>query len=166
MPPKGVLNSPRRLGCVESHRNGYSLRILMREHGGNVRGPTRATRAEAAEDLAKARQCTTRKDIVDFVGALSQANGPVATELLSEEWPSPAVLGLCPNVASSVSASGQATAVVTPTAPSPQAVTLRGLNIQYPFSRLILLGAKSIEARRYALGHRNIASVGGRIIFD
>ena len=129
MPQKGVLNSPRRLGCVENQGNGYRLQINVAEHGGHVRGPTRATRAEAEEDLAKARQCTTRKDMVDFVGALSQANGPVA-------------------------------------APSPQAVTLRGLNIQYPFSRLILLGAKSIEARRYALGHRNIACVGGRIIFD
>ena len=39
-------------------------------------------------------------------------------------------------------------------------MTLRGLNIQYPFSQLIMLGAKTIEARTYALGHRSIAHAG------
>lgn len=39
-----------------------------------------------------------------------------------------------------------------------QQLTLRGLNIQYPFSQLILLGAKPVEARGYPLGHRNIAN--------
>ena len=38
-----------------------------------------------------------------------------------------------------------------------QKLTLRGINIQYPFSRLILSGVKSVEARRYPLGHRNLA---------
>ena len=37
-------------------------------------------------------------------------------------------------------------------------MSLRGINIQYPFSRLILLGVKSIEARTFPLGHRNIAT--------
>ena len=36
-------------------------------------------------------------------------------------------------------------------------LVLRGLNIQYPFSRLILAGHKDIEVRNYPLGHRNIA---------
>jgi hypothetical protein len=36
-------------------------------------------------------------------------------------------------------------------------LTLRGMNIQYPFSRLILSGVKSVECRRYPLGHRNLA---------
>ena len=39
-----------------------------------------------------------------------------------------------------------------------QELTLRGLNIQYPFSRLILQGVKTIEARTFPLGHRNIAN--------
>ncbi len=41
-------------------------------------------------------------------------------------------------------------------------VTWRCLNVQYPFSQLILSGAKSIEARRYPLGHRSgsIANAG------
>ena len=42
-------------------------------------------------------------------------------------------------------------------------LTLRGLNIQYPFSQLILAGAKTIEARSYPLGHRNIARPGERL---
>ena len=36
-------------------------------------------------------------------------------------------------------------------------LVLRGLNIQYPFSRLILAGLKDTEVRDYALGYRNIA---------
>jgi len=35
---------------------------------------------------------------------------------------------------------------------------LRGLNIQYPFSQLILSGVKLVEARRYPLGYRDIAA--------
>ena len=35
---------------------------------------------------------------------------------------------------------------------------LRGLNIQYPFSQLILAKVKDTEVRDYALGHRNIAN--------
>ena len=51
---------------------------------------------------------------------------------------------------------------VTAASPLTQAqqLTMRGLNIQYPFSRLIMLGAKTIEARTYALGHRSIAHAG------
>ena len=39
----------------------------------------------------------------------------------------------------------------------PVRLLLRGLNIQYPFSRLILAGLKDTEVRDYALGYRNIA---------
>ena len=40
---------------------------------------------------------------------------------------------------------------------SPRALCLRGLNVQWPFSQLLLLGRKTTEVRGYALGHRNIA---------
>ena len=40
---------------------------------------------------------------------------------------------------------------------TPSELSLRGINIQYPFSRLILSGVKSVECRRYPLGHRNLA---------
>ena len=36
-------------------------------------------------------------------------------------------------------------------------LSLPGLNINWPFSQLILAGVKTIETRTYALGHRNIA---------
>ena len=39
----------------------------------------------------------------------------------------------------------------------------RGLNVQWPFSQLILCGAKSIEVRNYALGHRCIAKAGEEV---
>ena len=37
---------------------------------------------------------------------------------------------------------------------------LRGLNIQWPFSQLLLAGLKRVEVRRYGLGHKNIAHAG------
>ena len=63
---------------------------------------------------------------------------------------------------SAASASG----VEGPAAPprtQAQQLTLRGLDIQYPFSRLIMSGAKTIEARSYALGHRGIAQAGEKM---
>ena len=48
---------------------------------------------------------------------------------------------------------------VATVAPS-ETPTLRGLNIQWPFSQLIMHGAKTTEARRYQLGHLNIAQAG------
>jgi hypothetical protein len=36
-------------------------------------------------------------------------------------------------------------------------LSLPGLNIQWPFTQLILAGVKTIEVRTYELGHRNIA---------
>ena len=39
-------------------------------------------------------------------------------------------------------------------------LTLPGLNVQWPFSQLLLAGLKSAEVRGYALGHRNIARAG------
>ena len=50
--------------------------------------------------------------------------------------------------------------VVDPGATLSQQLTLRGLNINWPFSQLLLLGAKTVEARRFPLGHRNIAHAG------
>ncbi len=39
-------------------------------------------------------------------------------------------------------------------------LALPGLNVQWPFSQLMLAGAKTCETRGYALGHRNIAWAG------
>ena len=45
-----------------------------------------------------------------------------------------------------------------PLTTSAETVCMRGLNIQWPFSQLILMGAKSEEVRAYDLGHRNICN--------
>ena len=39
---------------------------------------------------------------------------------------------------------------------TPSELSLRGINIQYPFSRLILFGVKTVEVRTYPLGDRNL----------
>ena len=52
---------------------------------------------------------------------------------------------------------GRQQASVLEKTPVLEQLTLRGMNIQYPFSRLILSGVKSVECRRYPLGHRNLA---------
>ena len=39
---------------------------------------------------------------------------------------------------------------------TPSELSLRGINIQYPFSRLILSGVKTVEVRTYRLGDRNL----------
>ncbi len=43
---------------------------------------------------------------------------------------------------------------------APVTLMLRGLNIQWPFSQLLLQGAKVDEVRAYELGHRGIAKAG------
>lgn len=45
-----------------------------------------------------------------------------------------------------------------PLTASADTLCMRGLNIQWPFSQLILMGAKSEEVRAYDLGHRNICN--------
>ena len=42
---------------------------------------------------------------------------------------------------------------------TPSELSLRGINIQYPFSRLILFGVKTVEVRTYRLGDRNLGGV-------
>ena len=42
---------------------------------------------------------------------------------------------------------------------TPSELSLRGINIQYPFSRLILSGVKTVEVRTYRLGDRNLGGV-------
>ena len=47
----------------------------------------------------------------------------------------------------------------------PQRQAFRGINIQWPFSDLILKGVKTAEARKYPLGHRNIAQANEELWF-
>ena len=91
----------------------------------------RARAADAEDDLALLRACETRGGIP---GLLARLPAGVASIKL-------------PPVASG-------------SGPSRMSLLLRGLNIQYPFSRLILAGLKDTEVRDYALGYRNIAHPG------
>ena len=47
-------------------------------------------------------------------------------------------------------------AEATPT--TKETPTLRGINIQWPFSQLLLMGVKTQEVRRYDLGHRGMCA--------
>jgi hypothetical protein len=104
------------------------------------------------------------------------ANQPALSprKRLRQKSSAPAAPGLCHSAAGGSSIIEQATSTTTPAAPGlcpsaaeshdsqplrlAQQLTLRGLNIQYPFSQLMLLGAKTIEARTFPLGHRKIAN--------
>ena len=88
----------------------------------------RARAADREDDLALLRACETRGGIP---GLLARLPAGVASIKL-------------PPLASG-------------SGPSRMSLLLRGLNIQYPFSRLILAGLKDTEVRDYALGYRNIA---------
>ena len=44
-----------------------------------------------------------------------------------------------------------------------QRMSLCGLNVQYPWSRLIMAGRKTVEVRKYALGHYSCFSEGEQL---
>ena len=77
MPPKSVLQPPSQLGITVEHYGKYRLQLsAMRELGMSapIRGPSRATKAAADDDLAQARTCASRRDMLDFVLALSKTH--------------------------------------------------------------------------------------------
>lgn len=118
------------------------------------------------------------------------ASVPVLCHNPDEKSTSPAAPGLCPPAAhqspapvvpdlchtAAGSSHDQATTAAIPAAPGlrllaagrdgsqpmnlAHQLTLRGLNIQYPFSQLLLMGAKTVEARTFPLGYRKIANPG------
>ena len=82
MPPKGALLPPCSLGFVVEHYGGYRLHLsAMPELGTNscTHGIRRPTEAEANEDWAKARTCASRKDMLEFVRGLNEANASGVT---------------------------------------------------------------------------------------
>ena len=75
-----------------------------------------------------------------------------ASDVGSDRW------GACPSSAAGQDARGACPSSGTVAGlPSAQELCLRGLNVNYPFSQLILHGVKTVEVREYDLGHRNIA---------
>ena len=81
MPPKGAFYPPHKLGSVLEHKGGYRLQLAAMPELGALHttyGPTRATRAKANKDLAEARRCASRKDMLEFVRALLGMNASAA----------------------------------------------------------------------------------------
>lgn len=66
---------PCHLGRVSSHGGKYRVSLgKLRDLGilVNTRGPTRATKLEADRDLAEARKCGSRREVLDYVRGLSR----------------------------------------------------------------------------------------------
>ena len=106
-------------------------------------------------------------------------SAPSPSKRLRQKSPAPVVPDLCHTAAGS--SHDQATTAAIPAAPGlrllaagsdgsqpmnlAQQLTLRGLNIQYPFSQLLLMGAKTVEARTFPLGYFEMFAK-HMIIFD
>jgi hypothetical protein len=168
MAPKGSRFAPAALGSVLPHGNGF--RVHARVNGSQVKGPYRLTWARANADLHRAQSAQTHEEYAYILEQLrSEANLPASPDASSR-----AVSGVVPQPAASqpsqpnqedrghldVSAKRprtiSSTGRVAPNSSS-RGVTLcmRGLNIQWPFSQLLLIGAKTEEVRVYDLGHLN-----------
>jgi hypothetical protein len=147
MAPK---RNPASLGNVAAHDNGFRVRVKI--NGSNKYGPYREDAKQAREDLRKAREAKTHDE---YAGALELLCREATAQ--SGELPADASAALVPGSSSTSNTAQEAAAGSGSLA---QRLTLRGLNIQYPFSQLILEGHKTIEARRYSLGHRKIANPG------
>ena len=82
MPRKGVLQLPSKLGIVyPSQHSGYFVLLTRMPDIGEfkvVRGPLRETKKGAHLDLAKARECGSRREMVEFVRVLSVVDGPLS----------------------------------------------------------------------------------------
>ena len=73
--PAARARSPCHLGRVFPNRGGYRVSLgKLRDLGilVNTRGPTRATKLEADRDLAEARKCGSRREVLDYVRGLSR----------------------------------------------------------------------------------------------
>ena len=141
--------------------------------GRNVDGPQRATQSEARTDLERARQCKSRTEMSKYLALLAQQVRNAATNNATTTGSGNAELaaatghernqrrpqGSAPEVRSGPGArqSAPRATVEARAAGAGTCCTLPGLNINWPFSQLILAGVKTAEARSYDLGHHNIA---------
>lgn len=112
-------------------KKGNKWRVCVKIAGKEQCAPARDSLEETEEDLRAVRGAASRDDVPGIIAMLHESR---QEQRLTS--------GLCSR--------GE----------NMQPVTLRGLNIEHPFSQLILSGAKTIEARRYPLGHRNITHAG------
>ena len=74
---------PCHLGRVLSHGGKYRVSLgKLRDLGilVNTRGPTRATKLEADRDLAEARKCGSRREVLDYVRGLWRRPPPAVPQ--------------------------------------------------------------------------------------
>ena len=77
-----LLRPPHELGIVVWNNGGFRVHLAaMLELGASsaTRGPNRTTKAAANKDLAKARKCASRKEMLEFVRALHKACASTAS---------------------------------------------------------------------------------------
>ena len=63
MPPKGHVQPISEVGCVRLHRSTFRVEAFI--DGKRLNGPSRATEAEALEDLQLSRLASTRLEFKD-----------------------------------------------------------------------------------------------------
>jgi hypothetical protein len=68
MPPRR--KSIADLGAISAHGNGWRARLQL--DGKKLDGPQRSTRAEAQEDLDRARQCNSRSEMAKYILSLGK----------------------------------------------------------------------------------------------
>ena len=65
MAPKGATKPPSQLGIIQSRKGGFRVQVLT------AFGPHRQTEDEAKNDLLRARRCTSREEMIEFVRELA-----------------------------------------------------------------------------------------------
>ncbi len=78
MAPKGRRpGQPLNLGSVERICD-YGWRVKIKNGNANTRGPTRTSEAEAYADLKRAKQCSSREEMIAYIATLK---GPPTTRV-------------------------------------------------------------------------------------
>ena len=125
MPPKGVICPPARLGSVARNHGGHRLALRRMIDIGvqsNTYGPTRSTKAAAEDDLARARKCRSRRDMLEFVRRLSGSRKRALPGAAGAARPAAAEAAkgkLCSGCAQSVEGAEQALGAAPSQAPLP-----------------------------------------------
>ena len=167
-------------GTVVPHKDGFRAR-MQSTRGSFVEGPTRPTREGGTEDLTRMRAALTMEDVARIARELktlaaasggerqnehTQAIGDPASRAPGVEASPPKRRRIrkkssvdpegapLPRQASIPTVGDGETDVQVPLRGDGQKLSLRGLNIQWPFSQLILAGIKTVEVRGYDLCYK------------
>ena len=141
------------LALLASGNEGYAGREMLLR-----RASRPAADGSASQPPGKHARSAAQKRLPAASGGSNGTNPTVCSSTASRaalKRPASALGVACPSAAVQAAAPN-----AVASAGLWQQLVLRGLNVQYPFSQLILHGLKSVEARRYPLGHRKIATAG------